>query len=408
MNKLTRTKLTDAAVRKLPPAEAGQYIVRDTELRNFYLVVGKQAKTFTVQVDVPNPLGKAKTRKRTVGRFPEVGCVEARRLAQAAIVGLRDEPSKRAAGPKTLAGAWERLREALAREVEAGNRSQRTIDGYAYGFRLLAPWHDVPLVNLFGEGEEVAEMHVALTRTHGPGAANGAMKTLRRIYRHARKRDRTLPAGHPAEAVDLNPTRRRKTAMSADELAGWYAKLNALPNPVRREFHLFCLLSGSRPGALTVARWEHLDVRRRVLHIPRPKGGERRAFDIPLSRQMLACLARARRAGKMVNARNAAEWIFPGDLSRSRRSGGPVSAGHIVEYREDRKALPKWGGDLRQTYKTLAGEAGLSKTDVMVLMNHADSDVNDGYMTRSKVAEDYLRAQQEAMSRYLMAACRRG
>src|SRR6056297_1346581 len=105
MNNLTRTKLTDAAVRKLPPAEAGQYIVRDTELRNFYLVVGKQAKTFTVQVDMPNPLGKAKTRKRTVGRFPEVGCVEARRLAQAAIVGLRDEPSKRAAGPKTLAGA---------------------------------------------------------------------------------------------------------------------------------------------------------------------------------------------------------------------------------------------------------------------------------------------------------------
>ena len=58
MNNLTRTKLTDAAVRKLPPAEVGQYVVRDAELRNFYLVVGKQAKTFTVQVDVPNPLGR--------------------------------------------------------------------------------------------------------------------------------------------------------------------------------------------------------------------------------------------------------------------------------------------------------------------------------------------------------------
>ncbi|WP_342076044.1 hypothetical protein [Yoonia sp. SS1-5] len=44
----------------------------------------------------------------------------------------------------------------------------------------------------------------------------------------------------------------------------------------------------------------------------------------------------------------------------------------------------------------------------MILMNHADGDVNDGYVTRNKIAEDYLRGQQETMSRYLMAACNRG
>jgi integrase len=236
------------------------------------------------------------------------------------------------------------------------------------------------------------------------------MVFLRRTYNYAHKRrlDPNLPHFNPVDSIDMNPSARRDTAMAASELADWYGKLRQLPNAVRQEFHLFCLLSGSRPSVLTVARWEHLDVKRRVLHIPKPKGGTKRAFDMPLSRAMLACLARARRAGRIANAVNAAEWVFPGDMGRSRRKGGPLSAGHIVEYREDREALPKWGGDLRQTYKTLSPEAGLSKTDVMMLMNHADGDVNDGYMTRSKVAEDYLRAQQEAMSRYLMSALERG
>ena len=29
---------------------------------------------------------------------------------------------------------------------------------------------------------------------------------------------------------------------------------------------------------------------RRVLHIPNPKGGAKRAFDIPLSREMIKCI----------------------------------------------------------------------------------------------------------------------
>ena len=91
----------------------------------------------------------------------------------------------------------------------------------------------------------------------------------------------------------------------------------------------------------------------------------------------------------MVNSVNAAEWIFHDEGAQSHRAD---FAGHIVAYQEDRNDLPKYGRDLQQTYKTLSPEAGLSKTDVMILMNHADGDVSDGYMTRSKVAEDYLRA----------------
>ena len=78
--------------------------------------------------------------------------------------------------------------------------------------------------------------------------------------------------------------------MGVKDLPRWFAELENVGNPIRREFHLISLLSGSRPDALKKARWEHLNVKRRTLHIPKPKGGERKAFDIPLSRAMLrAC-----------------------------------------------------------------------------------------------------------------------
>jgi integrase len=71
--------------------------------------------------------------------------------------------------------------------------------------------------------------------------------------------------------------------MGLKALPAWFDELYALDNPLRREFHLFTLLSGCRPGALKVAQLAHLDFGRRMLHIPAPKGGAKKAFDIPLS-----------------------------------------------------------------------------------------------------------------------------
>lgn len=44
------------------------------------------------------------------------------------------------------------------------------------------------------------------------------------------------------------------TALGLSDLEGWFTQLAALKNPVRREFHLFMLLSGHRPEAIRKAR----------------------------------------------------------------------------------------------------------------------------------------------------------
>ena len=221
------------------------------------------------------------------------------------------------------------------------------------------------------------------------------MRSLRAIYNHSRKTARSLPAENPVTAVDWNPEKRRNTALGLNELPAWVGQLRALDNPIRREFHWFLLLSGSRPDALKRARIEHVDFRSRILHIPKPKGGEIRAFDIPLSRTMIRCLVRVLRLGRILHPVQGQEWLFPADSE----------SGHLVEHKEDRTTLAKWGNDLRQTYRTVAQTVGVADLDIHLLMNHSVIGVNAGYINRNKLLRDHLRQQQEMISARSLTRC---
>src|SRR4051812_29540102 len=146
---------------------------------------------------------------------------------------------------------------------------------------LWSGW-TLPSANSQWNPARVARKHDEVTRENGPYMANGSMRTLRAIYNHARKTNRSLPPDNPADAIDWNEEKRRDTGMGISDLKGWFLELAGLDNPVRREFHLFTLLSGSRPAALQEIRPDRIDFRRRTLHISKPKGGKKRAFDIPL------------------------------------------------------------------------------------------------------------------------------
>ena len=126
----------------------------------------------------------------------------------------------------------------------------------------------------------------------------------------------------------------RKTSVSSLPKA-WMNDPAALDTPVRREFHLFLPLSGSRSDALKRAQFDQIDFHARVLHMPK-------AFDIPLSRAMILCLARVLRLGRLLYPTQERDWVFPADST----------SGNLAEYKEDRRMLAKWGNDLRQTYRT--------------------------------------------------------
>lgn len=398
-----RLSLNDRVLLQLPLARGRQYVARDEDLPGFYVVIGARRKTFMARGEFWQD-GKRRSKSVSLGRTDEMTVREARLKAKVAIARIangelfREEDEAAAAAQAqaqlgiTLRDAWARYRTA---HMERKGRSESTIRGYTDHIeRLLADWLDVPLQTLGDNPSMVAERHDQLTNENGPSAANGSMRTLRAIYNHARKSHRYLPAENPTLAVDWNKERRRDTAMGVEDLPEWFEQARRMRHPVRREFHLFTLLSGSRPGALLQARLEHLNLRERVLHIPRPKGGADRAFDIPLSRPMIRCLIRAIRAGRMVYPDNDQAWVFAADSQD----------GHMVEHKESRQVLFKWGNDLRQTFRTMGQVAGLSEIDMHLLMNHSLPGVNAGYITRAKLLNGHLRTSQEKLSRIIMEA----
>ena len=390
-----RANLTDRTIDRLPPAMRGQYVVRDEELRGFFVVVGAKRKTFAVQGECWRD-GKRHYKKVTLGRAGDMTTRDARVQAKAMLAKIAKgelivaPPKPPPAVDVTLRQAWARYRVAHLQRKE---RSEATIRGYADHIeRVLADWLDTRLKVLGDNPRMVAERHDRITVASGPYAANGAMRTLRAIYNHARRLARDLPADNPTSGVDWNIQRRRDTAMGVEDLPRWFREAGRLRHPIRREFHLFTLLSGSRPGALMQARVEDLDLQRRVLHIPRPKGGAKRAFDIPLSRPMIRCLIRAMRVGRILHPEAAETWIFAADSA----------LGHMIEHKDPRSRLFKWGNDLRQSYRTLGQAAGLSEIDMHLLMNHSVPGVNAGYITRAKLLGDHLRAAQEGLSAFIL------
>ena len=407
--KVMRVALTDKAILALQFAASGQQIVRDAKLPGFFLMVGKRTKTFMVQGDLRQN-GKRQSLRLKVGEVGEVRTREARAKAKAllGLIGKGVDPRPKGEAPNlstsrpegspdidlTLRAAWTRYRDA---HLKRKGRSEGTIENCRdHVERLMADWFDEPLWVLGNNPSLVTARHEKITKENGPYIANGSMRSLRAIYNHARKTARSLPAENPVTAVDWNSEKRRNTALGLNELPPWVGQLLDLENPIRREFHWFLLLSGSRPDALKRARIEHIDFRCRILHIPKPKGGEIRAFDIPLSRTMIRCLVRVMRVGRVLHPVQAREWLFPADSE----------SGHLVEHKEDRATLAKWGNDLRQTYRTVAQTVGIADLDIHLLMNHSVVGVNAGYINRNKLLRDHLRQQQEMISCKIVDAIR--
>jgi integrase len=356
----SKAHLTDASVARLPFIASGQKLIADTGQQGLYLKLGKKSKSWVVQTELRVLDDALKKRRKTVrkafGAFPDTSVKEARQRAKSELAGILE--ARGLAQPEaklTLCQAWGLYRSA----IERMGRSPATVESYRNAVEadhLLGIWRDTPLEDLATEvgARKVAARHDAISakQTHqqhgGTYAANGAMRTLRVIYNWALDRGHVRPnpdGWHPTRQVTFNREEARENAMSRRDLPGWWAAYLALENRVRAEFQLFLLLSGSRSGAIAMARWEHLNVAGRRLHIPTPKGGKARAYDIPLTRPMLACLARARRAARVYQPGLSHEWIFPGDPSKAVRGVGDF-AGHMSLYATTESKLPCSGHGL--------------------------------------------------------------
>ena len=163
--------LTDKAIARLPFSQAGQYKVRDAELKGFFLRIGKRTKTYMVQGEHWRDGFREFAMQKKLGDFGAISARDARTKAREALGSFAKGerpgfPVRVAQGAITLRGAWERYRDAhMVRKA----RADRTVENYRdYMERLLGDWLDEPLAKFGLRPELVIERHEKLTAKNGP------------------------------------------------------------------------------------------------------------------------------------------------------------------------------------------------------------------------------------------------
>jgi integrase len=402
-----KLKLTKSAVEKrcLPP-EPGETNSRgkptdslvywDTDLRGFGLIVRRSGRrTWFVKKDI-----YGKTRQVTIGQYgawtPEMARKRAMELIVEMDQGIDPNKSKRdrVARETTLAQAIEWHQTAM-RAKQCAPRSIETI--LEESARQLADWMQRPLASI--TRNECAQRHERITKSSGPHAANRALTQFRAVYNTASRRLEDMPP-NPTVSVTFNKVRRRREPIKWAKMPDWKQRVESIRNPIRRDLQLFLLLTGLRSTDARTVRWEHVDFETGTLHRPKPKGGEDRAFTVPVSEAVFEILRRRQTENGLIYPDDKG-WVFP-----SKNMKGQVT--HVAQPKEQRYDergmkvgfLPS-PHRLRDTFASAAHEARVHPLDLKVLMNHslpADGDVTEGYIRPSV---EHLRGCAEKIAEFL-------
>jgi integrase len=415
--KVRLTEEVIKAAKPLPPARPGdrprKVLLLDSTQIGFGVAVNGASKSYLVIRRVHG--------KQTRFAFRRVGhgsLAEARRAAEKLLTAMGDgtnpveqKRANRAAASTqkawglTLGGAWE-LREQYLR---AKKRAPRTIETERYLLsKYLGDWMNRELTSL--TREDVRRKHASIAsgiahgrfktdewrrRKAGDGAAtaNNTMRCLRACWNRAARQLPELGIS-PTANIDWNEVAPRKSPIGLDGLADLWTRIRAIENDARRDLWTVLLYTGLRKTSAIEMRWADVDLEGRKLHIPTPKGGAKRAFDLPLPGVLVDLLRARREAHDQLCARAAYRrmrpWVFPADSA----------SGHLVELREGEIGINPH--DARRLFITAAEATDVSPYTIKLLANHAlpSADVTASYMS---IDVERLREPMEAIAAKLTA-----
>jgi integrase len=390
---------------RAPTASGKQELEWDDELKGFgVLLSGKtNAKTYVAQRTLPD----GRTRRVTVGSVAEIDPEAARAQAADLIHQMRSgDPKARRTSP----AGWT-LRKALDEYILARkDLRQTTIDYYRDEIgRNLGGWLDRPLRSI--TADEVEEKHraiqagIAKRRTQpahfqsrvGGTTANTVMRIFGMIWEFVLDRDETL---------GRNPTRRlrrqwydmpkRSREVEESQLAAFFQAVNGLDNQVFGDCMKLELFTGLRRNEAAALSWDEVKFAEGMIRLPpaRTKTGRRtdKPFNLPMSSFVYDLLVARRALG------NAGGWVFPGQKKGR----------HITDPYLKFKAVAAASGvavsshDLRRTFVSVAKDIGVDSLYRKLLLNHAVTDVTDGYIqTRMKT----LRKEGQRVCDRLIELC---
>lgn len=144
------------------------------------------------------------------------------------------------------------------------------------------------------------------------------------------------------------------------------------------------LLTGSRVEEMAGLRWGEIDLKDKVIALPAERTKNKLPHIIPLNNIAFDIIK--------TNPRLNDTYLFPSDDNQSclKVDGFSQAITRLLTTVPINKFVPR---DLRRTFKTLTGKAGISKEVRDRLQNHALTDVSSLHYDKY----DYLKEKREAM-----------
>lgn len=293
--------LTRALTKTPPPVPPGARKLRifDDRMSGFFMEVWPSGSiTFYVRYR------DARRRQREVrlGKLGDVTLDQARKRAQEirAEASLGGDPAGALDRQRAVPTFADFVEQRYLPYVDDRLRSARDHRSF-YTNRLKPAWGSKRLDEV--TPTDVADLQKGLhDEGLAPGTVNRVTALVRRIFNLALRWE-AFDGRNPAKHAEMRREQHRERFLSETELRALFLALDEEPNQVAAGVLALLAATGARRGEALAARWEDIDLDRRLWTVPLSKSGRRR--HIPLSDLALRILNRQKRLP-------GCPWVFPG------------------------------------------------------------------------------------------------
>jgi integrase len=373
--------LTDAAIRsalKRVEKSRKQEALADGEGRGTgrLVLILKPMPTRVTAEWMAQQWRKGRRTKSKIGSYPTLSLSDAREIFKRDFAGLILKGSSIKVAGDTRPGTVADLFEAYIEHLKISNKSswpdaEANLNNAAdvLGRKRLA--RDVTSDDVLGvlrpiyeRGKRSMADHV---RSYIRSAYSWGMKS-EHDYRSASPRRFRL-VGNPAADIPTEPKVVGMRWLKEDEFVRLYRWLECPDAPVHPPYTRavrILMLTGQRVEEIASLHVDQWDAKERIIDWSKTKNGKPHAIPVPpIAAELIESIVP-----------NKFGWFFPSAKDPSQ----PVSAGTLYSFmwrQRDRGVIPVvTNRDLRRTWKTLAGKAGVPKEIRDRLQNHTLQDVS--------------------------------
>ncbi len=282
------------------PAGKGKLRLFDDKLIGFFMEVRASGRiTFYVRY---NDI-RGRQREVRLGRLGDVTVDQARKRAQEvkASAALGGDPAAERDKLKAVPTFADFVEKQYLPYIKERLRSYRDQES-CYRLRLKAAWGRRHLDQI-RTGDVVAFQESLIREGLSAASSNRYTALIKRIFNLALHWE-VYAGRNPARRAQMRPEQGRERFLTDDELVALFKALEKEPNLTAACAIALLAATGARRGEVLGARWERVDVERRILTVPASSSKSGKTRHIPLSDAALRILARVPRVGS--------PWVFPG------------------------------------------------------------------------------------------------